>query len=132
LFYMPSQFISLIGLPLKEKVYRGTRRLFEVYITDLDGNAQDPDSCTVTFEKTGGYSYDSPRGPFICSKVGTTGYWGYYWDVPQSITLGDWIAKFEWCVSSIPGDAEMNFIIKDYKRPFMHEPYLPAGSEVVG
>jgi len=118
---------------LKQKVYRGTRRIFEVYITDSDGNPQDPDSCTVTFEKIGEYCYDSPRGPFTCSKTGSTGYWGYEWKVPESITLGDWVGKFEWKIAGNPaGDGEMFFIIQDYGRPFTNKPYLPCNSEVIG
>lgn len=117
---------------MKEKAYRGTRRLFEVYITDLNGNPQDPDSCTVLMEKVGEYSYDSPRGPFTCNKTGSTGYWGYEWSLPESITLGDWVAKFGWSASGNLGDAEMFFIIMDYKRPYIHKPYLKAGSEVIG
>ena len=117
---------------VKEKAHRGTRRLFEVFITDLNGNGQDPDSCEVMMEKSGEYSYDSPRGPFTCSKTGATGYWGCYWTVPGSITLGDWVAKFVWAASGVMGDAEMLFVIEDLKRPFIHKPNLRAGSEVIG
>lgn len=117
---------------LKEKAYRGTRRLFEVIITDLDGNPQDPDSCQVIFQKIGEYSYDSPRGPFTCAKTGSTGYWGYHWSIPDSITLGDWVARFEWSVLDAPGDTEMFFTLRDYIRPYLNQPNLPAGSEVIG
>ena len=122
----------MIVLVLKEKAYRGSRRLFEIYITDLDGNAQDPDSCQVTFQKVGEYSYDSPRGPFTCAKTGGTGYWGYHWSIPGSITLGDWVARFEWSVSGDLGDTEMFFTLKDSIRPYLNPPNQPAGSEVVG
>ena len=118
---------------LKQTAYRGTRRIFEVYITDSQGNAQDPDSCRVTFQEKGAYSYDSPRGPFQCNKTGDTGYWGYTWAIPESITLGDWLAKFEWFINGAPaGDGELHFILKDLIRPYINKPYLPANSEVIG
>ena len=116
---------------LKQEAYRGTRRLFQILVTDLNGNPQDPDSMVVIFRKVGEYSYDSPQGPFTCLKTGGTGYWGYWWNIPESITLGDWVADFQW-LATPPGDGQMFFILKDYQRPYIHKPYLPAGSRVIG
>ncbi|GAH84389.1 unnamed protein product, partial [marine sediment metagenome] len=42
---------------MAQKVTRGTLKRFEVYITDLEGNPQDPDMCVVSLIKQGEYGY---------------------------------------------------------------------------
>lgn len=105
----------------KEKVERGVRRRFEVYITDLDGNAQDPDACNIYFEKQGMYGYDSPSKTYACSKTGSTGYWGADIWIPESMTLGDWLAHFEWTkTGQAPNGARFEFTVIDKVRPYIN------------
>lgn len=115
----------------KEEIARGTTKLFEVYITDKDGNPQDPDTCYLKFVKGGEYSYDSPRGPFSCSKVGTTGYWGIEVLLSESITLGDWIAHFYWYVSGVYGAEKFPFIIVDKVRPYLSKSPIAPNVKVI-
>ena len=119
---------------VKEKVNRGTRRTFRVSITDNDGNLQNPDAdtCKVSFHKTGEYFYDSPRGPFECTQISNPGVYGYDWLIPETITLGDWVARFQWKVSDVIDYAEFEFIIEDKRRPWLNKRYARAGSVVVG
>ena len=108
----------------KEIVYRGENkpRRFEVYITSLDGETpQDPDSCTVQFFKVGTYGYDSPSPKYTCSKVGTTGYWGADVALSNSMTLGDWLAEYEWVVGGVTNGAGFEFTVKEARRPYIHK-----------
>ncbi|KKM84927.1 hypothetical protein LCGC14_1294210 [marine sediment metagenome] len=119
---------------LVDKIYRGTRKRFEVYITDLGGSAQDPDTCEVTLIKEGEYSYDSPKGPYACSKVGNVGYWGADVDLSASMTLGNWTANFDWVAGGVEDDAFFGFIVEDKVRPFINRraSQIPPNVEVVG
>jgi len=114
-----------------QKIARGTLKRFEIYITDLEGNAQDPDTCVVTHIKQGEYGYDSPRGPYACSKR-ITGYW--YADVPlsSSMTLGNWVAHFIWEKSSVEDSAYFNFIVIDMVRPYINQTNIPPNVGIVG
>jgi hypothetical protein len=114
-----------------QTVTRGTLKRFEVYITDLEGNAQNPDTCRVRLIKQGEYGYDSPKGPYTCSER-TTGYW--YADVPLSgsMTLGSWVADFDWEKSGVKDAAYFNFIVVDMVRPYMNQPNLPPNVKIVG
>ncbi len=120
-----------------QKIARGTLKRFEIYITDLEGNAQDPDACEVTHIKQGEYGYDSPRGPYACSKR-NTGYW--YADVPllSSMTLGNWVANFEWAKKDpvtkkdVKDAAYFNFIVVDMVRPYINQTNIPPNVGIVG
>uniref|UniRef100_A0A6M3MBJ7 Uncharacterized protein n=1 Tax=viral metagenome TaxID=1070528 RepID=A0A6M3MBJ7_9ZZZZ len=115
----------------KQEIARGTRKQFEVYITDTSGSAQDPDSCSVSLVKTGEYSYDSPQGPYTCAKTGETGYWGAVVQLSDSITLGDWVARFTWIVSGVSNDEDFPFVIIDKVRPYINQYPLPPNVKVV-
>jgi len=116
---------------LAQKVTRGTLKRFEVYITDLEGNPQDPDTCVVRLIKQGEYSYDSPKGPYACSER-IPGYW--YADVPlsDSMTLGNWVANFDWEKRGVEDAAYFNFIVVDKVRPYINQPNLPPNVKIVG
>lgn len=116
---------------MAQKVTRGTLKRFEVYITDLEGNPQDPDICVVRLVKQGEYGYDSPKGPYACSKR-ITGYW--YADVPLSgsMTLGSWVAHFDWEKDDVEDSAYFNFIVVDMVRPYINQPNLPPNVKIVG
>ena len=118
---------------MAQKVTRGTLKRFEVYITDLEGNAQDPDPdiCDVKLIKQGEYSYDSPKGPYTCSKR-VTGYW--YADVAlsSSMTLGNWVANFTWVTKAGKDAAYFDFIVVDMVRPYINQTNIPPNVEVVG
>ena len=122
-----------------DKVYRGTRKRFEVYITDLKDNAQDlvipPDSCVVNLIKEGEYTYDSPKGPYACTnKRGVTGYYAADVDLSASMTLGNWTAHFDWVAGGVPDSAFFGFIVEDKIRPFINRraSQIPPNVEVVG
>ena len=108
-------------LTVKEKIDRGTKRRFEIYITDLSGNPQDPDECYVVLFKEGSYAYDSPSPRYACNKTGDTGYWGADIFISESMTLGDWIAEYEW-YTPLEGwnTSKFNFIIQDKRRPWIN------------
>ena len=103
-----------------DEIERGNKRRFEIYITDLDGNPQDPDSCTVQFFKQGMYGYDSPSAKYPCVKTGTTGYWGADVLISRSMTLGDWLAEFDWILNGESNGANFRFIIKEARRPYIN------------
>ena len=106
----------------KEQIKRGTKRRFEIYITDLAGNAQDPDSCYVFFEKEGSYGYDSPSPRYTCSKTGAVGYWGADIPINNSMTLGDWIANFNWYTAAEGWNSQqINFVIIETRRPYINQ-----------
>ena len=122
-----------------DKVYRGTRRRFEVYITDLatPPNPQDPDTCVVYLIKQGEYGYDSPKGPYVCenkSPPGEMGYWGADIDLSASMTLGNWIADFDWVAGGIADGVFFGFIVADKVRPFINKQAstITPNIEIVG
>jgi len=120
---------------LVQKITRGTSKRFEVYITDLWGNPQypDTDTCFVTLIKQGEYGYDSPKGPYACSE-GAPGY--MYADVAlsDSMTLGNWVAHFNWLRESDEDAAYFDFIVVDKIRPYIsrYGPGIKPNVEVVG
>ena len=103
-----------------DKVERGVKRRFEVYITDLSGNAQDPDTCTVQFFKQGMYGYDSPSPKYTCANTGGVGYWGADVLISRSMTLGTWLAEFDWDKNGDKNGANFEFIVKEARRPFIN------------
>ena len=120
-----------------DKVTRGTRKRFEIYITDLGGSAQNPFSCHVQLIKEGEYSYDSPKGPYVCTnKRGVDGYQAADVYLSTSMTLGNWIAHFTWmAIEGGPVDADFfRFIIQDKVRPWINRRAgaIPPNVEVVG
>jgi hypothetical protein len=134
-FIFPHSFLSNREIRLaKQKVNRGTRKRFEVFITDLNGNGQDPDagSCKLTFVKSGEYGYDSPRGPFDCKKTGDTGYWGNDFFMSPSMTIGDWVARYTWTVAGVPDAEDFEFTIGDADRPYISRTPLAPNVKVVG
>lgn len=116
---------------MTQKVTRGTLKRFEVYITDLEGNPQDPDSCVVALIKQGEYGYDSPKGPYACSER-ITGYW--YADIPlsDSMTLGNWVAHFDWEKNGVEDSDYFDFIVIDKIRPYINKTNIPPNVAVVG
>jgi len=122
---------------LVDKVTRGTRKRFEIYITDLGGSAQNPDTCVVYLIKQGEYGYDSPKGPYTCentSPPGEEGYWGADIDLSASMTLGNWIAHFNWTRTGVEDSGFFGFIVEDKIRPWINKPAstIPPNVEVVG
>lgn len=106
---------------IKEKIDRGTKRRFETYITALDGTTpQDPDECYVTLYKQGMYTYDSPSQRYTCRKTGDVGTWGTDIRLSSSMTLGDWVATFEWVLAGDWNSSNFLFTIKDIKRPWIN------------
>lgn len=118
----------------KTKVNRGTRKRFEIFITDLNGNGQDPDAgtCELTFVKSGEYGYDSPRGPYECRKTGDTGYWGADIYLPSSMTLGDWVVRYTWQVGGVDDAEDFEFTLGDADRPYISRTNLAPNVKVVG
>ena len=117
-----------------DKVTRGTRKRFEIYITDLAGNAQNPDRCVVYLIKQGQYGYDSPKGPYTCKLTGDTGYWGADVFLSESMTLGNWIAHFVWDAGGVRDTDFFAFIVQDKVRPWVNRRAgaIPPNVEVVG
>ena len=106
---------------VKEKVDRGTKRRFEVDITALDGTTpQDPDECYVTFYKEGMYGYDSPSRRYACHKTGGVGTWGDDIQLSPSMTLGDWVATFEWLLLGEWNSSNFLFTVQDKRRPWIN------------
>jgi hypothetical protein len=103
---------------VKEKVERGTRKLFRTTVTDTSGNAQDPDSCQVRFEKIGYRSYKEHSQFYTCAKVGATGVWGANITTPDSMTLGDWVARFYWIKDNVPDNDGFEFTLVRKDRPW--------------
>ena len=106
---------------------RGERRRFQTTIKDLSGNEQNPDTgtCILYLRKQGGEAttYDSPRGPFACSQVGGTGIYGADVWIPTTITLGNWIAEFQWEISGEENRGHFVFILIDKQQPYKDNPY---------
>jgi len=102
---------------------RGTRKRFTVFVTNLAGVAEDPDTCTCLLRKQGTNRGDSPKGPYPCSLVGDAGSGEYAADVnlSPSMTLGDWVATFTWKIGSHPAiiDAQPYlFTVTDLVTPY--------------
>lgn len=122
---------------MAQKITRGTRKRFEIYITALDGSAENPaGGCEVTLIKQGEYGYDSPKGPYTCKQTGNRGYWGADVNLSPSMTLGSWVAHFSWImiVGGSEDSAYFNFIVEDKVRPYISK-YVPGirpNIEVVG
>ena len=116
-----------------QKVTRGTLKRFEVYITDLEGSPQYPDTCKVSLIKQGEYGYDSPKGPYTCSR-GALGYMYADAALSPSMTLGNWVANFEWEKDGIEDAAYFDFIVVDKVRPYISKygPGIRPNVEVVG
>ena len=106
---------------------RGERKRFQTTIQDLSGNPQNPDAgtCVVTLKKQGGEvtTDDSPRGPFACSQVGSTGVFGADVWIPSTITLGNWIVEFQWEISGLEDRGHFVIIIVDKQQPYKDNPY---------
>lgn len=118
----PIQFIDE-GL-VKTTVTRGKQRRFEVYITDMDGIAHDPDVCYLDLIKEGIRRDDSPVGPYSCIKVGATGHWGTDPHLSESMSLGDWIARFFWRINGVPDGEDFNFVVEDLVQPYVDQPVV--------
>lgn len=103
---------------VKEKVERGTRKRFQTTITNLAGTATDPASCQVRFEKVGYRSYKDHSQWYACSKVGTTGVWGADISIPDSMTLGDWVARFYWIIAGVGDNDSFEFTLIRRDRPY--------------
>jgi len=118
---------------LAQKVTRGTLKRFEVYITDLGGSPQYPDTgtCGVKLIKQGEYGYDSPKGPYTCSE-GALGYMHADVALSPSMTLGNWVANFTWETSEGEDGAYFDFIVVDMVRPYISRPDLPPNVGIVG
>lgn len=106
---------------VKESVIRGSRKRFRTTITDLGGNAQDPDAgtCFVRLEKTGEYTYGSPSQWYLCSKLdGITGRFGADIWLPQSWTLGDYVARFKWEIAGVEDMDSFEWTLKRKDKPY--------------
>ena len=92
---------------IKDAVERGTRKRFRTTVTDLGGTPQDPDAgtCEVRLEKEGSYDDGSPTIWYPCSKVGGTGVFGADVWLTNSMTLGDYVARFRWEIAGV-GDVD--------------------------
>ena len=91
----------------KEAIIRGSRKRFQTTITDLEGNPQDPYVCYVRLEKVGVYTYGSPTVWYECTIVGGDSGVVYadIW-LNNSLTLGDWLARFKW---SMVEDGDLDY-----------------------
>ena len=108
---------------VKESVIRGSRKRFQTTITDLSGNPQNPDAntCFVRLEKTGEYTYGSPSQWYQCSSVGTTGQFGADIWLPNSWTLGDYLARFKWEISGVEDMDSFEWILKRKDKPWVNK-----------
>ena len=106
---------------------RAERKRFQTTIKDLSGTAQNPDAdtCVLYLKKQGGEArtYDNPRGPFPCSQVGGVGVFGADVWIPETITLGNWIAEFQWKTLGKENRGHFTFIIVDSQQPYKDNPY---------
>jgi hypothetical protein len=105
---------------VKEEVERGTRKRFQTTITNLAGTPTDPSECYVRLEKVG-YNYSQPPTQwYTCSKVGTTGVWGADISIPDSLTLGDYLARFYWLISGTPDNDSFEFVLIRKDKPWVN------------
>lgn len=107
---------------MKQEFIRGSRKRFQTTITALSGAPEDPDTdtCFVRLEKGGTYNPDSTPW-HLCSPVGTTGEFGADIWLQNSLTLGDWVARFKW---EIDGDEDMDsfeFVLKRKDQPWVNK-----------
>ena len=105
---------------IKEAIERGTRKRFQVTITDLGGTHQEPDSgtCFVRLEKVGSYDDGSPTIWYLCSKVGGTGVFGADIWLANSMTLGDYVARFKWEIAGVLDVDSFPFTIIRRDKPY--------------
>jgi hypothetical protein len=104
---------------VKEEVERGTRKRFQTTITNLSGVATDPDECYVRLEKVG-YNYSQPPTQwYTCSKVGGTGVWGADISIPDSLTLGDYVARFYWSSGGHLDNDSFEFVLIRKDQPWV-------------
>lgn len=105
---------------VKESFIRGSRKQFQTTITDLDGNPQKPDddTCFVRLEKVGEYNYDSPSQWYPCTNVGGLGVFGADVWLPNSWTLGDWIARFKWEIAGVEDMDSFEFVLIRKDKPW--------------
>lgn len=59
-------------------------------------------------------------GPYVCSKVGGTGVWGANVTIPDSMTLGDWLARFYWVKSDVSDNDSFEFTVIRKDKPWVH------------
>ena len=109
-------------MPVKESVIRGSRKRFQTTITDLEGNPQNPDAdtCFVRLEKTGEYNYDSPSQWYLCTTVGGIGVMGADIWLPNSWTLGDWLARFRWEIAGVIDYDSFEFTLTRKDKLWQH------------
>ncbi len=107
---------------VKESFIRGSRKRFETTITDLSGNAQNPDAntCFVRLEKGGIYNPDSTPW-HACSAVGATGEFGADIWLQNSLTLGDWVARFKWEISGVVDMDSFEFVLIRKDQPWVNK-----------
>lgn len=103
---------------VKEEVERGTRKLFKTTLTDTSGNAQDPDTCQLRFEKVGSVYPNEASGWYSCSKISTTGVWGANVTLSDSMTLGDWLCRFYWVKDNISDHDSFEFVVIRKDEPW--------------
>lgn len=112
---------------VKESVIRGSRKQFKTTVTDLDGNPHNPDEtapgsgiyvCFVRLEKVGEYNYDSPSQWYPCTNVGGLGVMGADIWLPNSWTLGDWIARFKWEIAGAIDYDSFEFVLIRKDKPW--------------
>jgi len=108
---------------VKEEVIRGSRKRFETTITDLWGNPENPDAGTavVRLEKVGGYRFDSPSRWYPCVSVGGIGEFGADIWLQNSLTLGDWIARFRWEIAGALDYDSFEFVLIRKDQPWVNK-----------
>ena len=108
---------------IKEAVERGTRKSFQTTVTNLSGDATDPDTdtCYVRLEKTGSYDYGSPTEWHLCTNVGAAGTMGQFgadiW-LENYMTLGDWLARFKWEIDGAEDVDSFPFTLIRRDKPY--------------
>ncbi len=108
---------------IKEEFIRGSRKRFETTVTDLGGSPQNPDADTafVRLEKVGGYRFDSPSQWYPCALVGGTGEIGADVWLPNSWTLGDWIARFRWEIAGVMDYDSFEWVLTRKDQPWVNK-----------
>ena len=105
---------------VKESIERGTRKRFQMTITDLGGTPQDPNTgtCFVRLEKVGSYDYGSPTEWYLCSKVGGDGVFGADIWLENYMTLGDWVTRFRWEIAGVSDVDSFPFTVIRRDKPY--------------
>ena len=128
-----------MSMVIKEAVERGTRKRFQTTVTNLSGDATDPDTgtCYVRLEKTGSYDDGSPTEWYLCISVGTMGQWYLCTNVGAAgtmgvfaadiwlenyMTLGDWLARFKWEIDGVEDVDSFPFTIIRRDKPYDSRP----------